>query len=89
MENAVVFVYATLFLCTMLIAMLVYRYDIYKKEPWYMLVATAAFGVLVMWLLGYIEDLSLSLFGRCREQAWSLRLLPQRMKNLRSSSLCF
>lgn len=66
MENAVVFVYATLFLCTMLVAMLVYRYDMYEKEPWYMLVATAAFGVLVMWLLGYIEDLSLSLFGRCR-----------------------
>ena len=68
MKNAVVFVYATLFLCTMLVGMLVYRYDMYEKEPWYMLVTTAAFGVLFMWLLGYIEYLSLSLVGRCREQ---------------------
>ena len=34
--------YATLGLCATLAGLLVYRYDLYEREPWYMLVAMAA-----------------------------------------------
>ena len=55
-------VYATMVLGAILVGGLVYRYDMYEKEPWYMLAGTAALGAATMWLLGYLEDLSLSFF---------------------------
>ncbi len=55
--------YISLIVCAVLAAMLVYRYDMYEREPWYMLLVTAAIGAAAMWLMGYLEDLTLGLFG--------------------------
>ncbi len=55
--------YAALAVCAVLAGLLVYRYDMYEREPWYMIVLTAAIGASAMWLLGYIEDFTLGIVG--------------------------
>lgn len=47
--------YAAVLVCAALAAMLVYRYDLYDREPWPALVATALVGGLVMRLAGVLE----------------------------------
>jgi RsiW-degrading membrane proteinase PrsW (M82 family) len=42
--------------CAVAAAALVYRYDLYDREPWYAVLATAAAGALAMRLLGVVED---------------------------------
>ena len=49
--------YFVLGLCALLAALLVYRYDLYEREPWYMIVL----GALGMRLVGAIELVSLVL----------------------------
>jgi RsiW-degrading membrane proteinase PrsW (M82 family) len=49
-------IYATLMLCAVLLAMLVYRYDLYEKEPWYLLLAAAAAGYVALWFVSNLED---------------------------------
>ncbi|MEE8043076.1 MAG: PrsW family glutamic-type intramembrane protease [Pseudomonadales bacterium] len=51
--------YATLFLGALLASLLIYRYDLYEREPWPYLVATASVGMLTMWLAGTLEEISL------------------------------
>ncbi len=61
-------VYVTLFVCAALMVLLVRRYDLYEKEPWYMLLVAVALGVGLMWTAGCVED---AIFGRlhlAREQ---------------------
>ena len=55
--------YATLALCSTLAALLVYRYDLYEREPWYMVVLMAGAGAGAMWLLNYAEPRTLMLLG--------------------------
>jgi RsiW-degrading membrane proteinase PrsW (M82 family) len=43
-----VILYAAVCLCAFLAAMLVYRYDLYNREPWYMLALAAGLGFGVM-----------------------------------------
>ena len=47
--------YLTVAFCAFLAAILVYRYDLYEREPWLMLLLAAGLGVLVMRFLGEIE----------------------------------
>ncbi|MHC5025985.1 MAG: PrsW family glutamic-type intramembrane protease [Planctomycetota bacterium] len=56
-------VYLTLIVCAALLALLVYRYDMYEREPWYMLVAMAVLGAGAMWLVGKAEMLTLQQFS--------------------------
>lgn len=42
--------------CGAAAALLVYRYDLYDREPWYLVLATASAGAAVMWVVGGIED---------------------------------
>lgn len=47
--------YSTLLLCAVGAALIVYRYDLYDREPWNMLVLMATAGAVVMWLLADAE----------------------------------
>jgi RsiW-degrading membrane proteinase PrsW (M82 family) len=49
-------VYATLFVCAALMVLLVRRYDLYEREPWYMLLVALSLGVALMWTCGWVED---------------------------------
>jgi RsiW-degrading membrane proteinase PrsW (M82 family) len=42
--------------CAAAAAALVYRYDLYDREPWPLLLATAAAGAVVMGFVGGVED---------------------------------
>ena len=43
--------------CAIGLALLVYRYDMYEREPWYMLLSTAVVGGFAFWFLSYAEDI--------------------------------
>jgi RsiW-degrading membrane proteinase PrsW (M82 family) len=55
--------YVAVCVCAVLAAVLVYRYDLYNREPWYILVLAAGLGFGVMrvlataelWILGFVE----------------------------------
>lgn len=49
-------VYATMLACAALMVLFVRRYDLYEKEPWYMLLVAVAVGIGVMWVAGRVED---------------------------------
>jgi RsiW-degrading membrane proteinase PrsW (M82 family) len=49
--------------CAVLLGMMVYRYDLYEKEPWYLLLFAVVVGYLVFWGLGYVEDFSNARLG--------------------------
>ena len=49
-------VYITLFTCAVLMVLLVRRYDLYEKEPWYMVLVAIALGIGLMWVAGKTED---------------------------------
>ena len=53
-------VYVTLFACAALMVLLVRRYDLYEREPWYMVLVAIALGVALMWTAGYVEDVLLA-----------------------------
>jgi RsiW-degrading membrane proteinase PrsW (M82 family) len=53
-------VYATLFTCAALMVLLVRRYDLYEKEPWYMVTLAVALGAGLMWTAGHVEDVLLA-----------------------------
>jgi RsiW-degrading membrane proteinase PrsW (M82 family) len=61
-------VYATLFTCAALMVLLVRRYDLYEKEPWYMLLLAVALGAGMMWTAGQIEDIFLEHLSLARNQ---------------------
>lgn len=49
----------TLLACALGLGLLVYRYDMYEREPWYMLILAAALGMGACWTLSYGEDVVL------------------------------
>lgn len=53
--------YLALGLCALLAALLVYRYDLYEREPWYMIVLAVILGAVGMRVVGAIELVSLVL----------------------------
>lgn len=56
-------IYAAVGACAALLALLVYRYDMYEREPWYMLALTLAAGAAVSLGLGEAEDWVLGAFA--------------------------
>lgn len=51
-------VYLLVLACAALVAWIVYRYDLYDREPWFLLLFAAAVGYVAFWGLGYLEDYS-------------------------------
>lgn len=47
--------YGTLLLSALIVALLVYRYDLYDKEPWYMVLLTLGLGAAVMSVMTPLE----------------------------------
>lgn len=42
---------------------MVYRYDMYEREPWYMVLLAVAMGFALMQGIGYVEEFTLGLFN--------------------------
>ena len=60
-------IYALLFTCAAGLAAFVYRYDLCRREPWYMVFLAFGFGFAAMWVAGSVEDLVLLRLGITRE----------------------
>jgi RsiW-degrading membrane proteinase PrsW (M82 family) len=63
-----VLIYVLMLACAAGLAAFVYRYDLYEKEPWYMVLLAVAMGFATMWLAGLAEELSLTRLAVSREQ---------------------
>ena len=57
-------VYATVFVCAYILALMVYRYDMYEKEPWYMLLLVVALGMAAAFGIGFVEDIAIESFNQ-------------------------
>ncbi len=57
-------VYATVIVCAYALALLVYRYDMYEKEPWYMLLLVVALGMAAAFGIGIVEDIAIKFFNQ-------------------------
>ena len=55
------FVYAVVLLCALGLAAMVYRYDMYEREPWYMLLLALAMGGAAGFGVGHLEDFAIAL----------------------------
>lgn len=53
--------YFALGFCALLAALLVYRYDLYEREPWYLIVLAVVLGAVAMRIVGAVELVSLVL----------------------------
>ncbi len=56
-------VYAVVFACAAALALIVYRYDLYEREPWWMLLLALGVGMSLGWAVGYAEDVTLRWVG--------------------------
>ena len=50
-------IYASMLIAAFILASIIYRYDIYDKEPWYLLTLVFFFGMAACWACGFIEDI--------------------------------
>ena len=57
-------VYAIVFVCAYALALLVYRYDMYEKEPWYMLLLVVSLGMAAAFGIGFVEDIAIQSFNQ-------------------------
>lgn len=65
----------TLVTCAVLGVVLIVRYDLYEREPWWMLLLAAVAGFLVMMPMGPLEDGTLSLFGSAPRPSWLIGIV--------------
>ena len=49
-------IYGCLAVCALVLVLMVYRYDMYDREPWYMLVVAILLGILACVTVGKFED---------------------------------
>lgn len=49
-------IYVTVTLCGLILALLAIRYDMYDREPWYMLLVATGLGAISCWAVGHLED---------------------------------
>jgi RsiW-degrading membrane proteinase PrsW (M82 family) len=61
-------IYALLFLCAAGLAAFIYRYDLYRRERWYMVFLAVGLGFVAMWAAGSVEDVVLVRLGISRGQ---------------------
>lgn len=66
--------YGTLLLCAILAAIMVYRYDLYDREPWYMLMLTAALGAGAMYGAGRVQIGVLTAMGSTAAANWNVSI---------------
>lgn len=52
-------IYAALLVCAVAATVLVWQYDMYEKEPWWMIGIAIAGGAVVMWNLSWIENITI------------------------------
>ena len=57
-------VYITVFVCAYAFALMVYRYDMYEKEPWYMLLLVVVLGMAAAYGIGFAEDIAIESFNQ-------------------------
>jgi RsiW-degrading membrane proteinase PrsW (M82 family) len=58
--------YVTLGLCAVFAAALVWRYDLYEREPWFMVLLAVALGIGAMMVAGWAETFTIDLLAtRC------------------------
>jgi RsiW-degrading membrane proteinase PrsW (M82 family) len=55
--------YAMLALSALGIALLVYRYDLYEREPWPMLLLAVLLGAVLMWVAGRVQIFAITRLG--------------------------
>ena len=61
------FVYAVVILCAAGLSAMVYRYDMYEREPWYMLALAIGLGAAMGQGVGYLEDQTIRAMGEFGE----------------------
>ena len=49
-------IYVIVLLTASVLLLLIYRYDMYDREPWYMILLTVFLGGASAWSIGYVED---------------------------------
>ena len=59
-------IYLLMLACATGLAAFVYRYDLCRREPWYMVVLAVGLGFTVMWMAGAVEDLVFAAFPALR-----------------------
>ncbi len=79
-------IYLAVLACAVVLGLLVYRYDLYEKEPWPLILLVFALGAGTGWLAGVIEDKILLGLGARGElvgtQAWVASLTEELFKLL-------
>jgi RsiW-degrading membrane proteinase PrsW (M82 family) len=63
--------YATLALCAVLASVMVYRYDLHDREPWYMLVLATVMGAITMFSAGKLQVWAMALGGTAVVHDWN------------------
>ncbi len=63
--------YATLALCAVLASIMVYRYDLHDREPWYMLALATALGAITMFSAGKLQVWAMALGGAAVAHDWN------------------
>lgn len=66
--------YGTLAVCAVLAAIMVYRYDLYDREPWYMLMLATALGAGAMYGAGQVQIAVLAKLGNFAATHWNVTL---------------
>jgi len=56
-------IYVLMLACAAGLATFIYRYDLYHRERWYMVVLAVGLGFTCMWMAGAVEDLVLTHLG--------------------------
>jgi RsiW-degrading membrane proteinase PrsW (M82 family) len=56
-------VVASVVVCAVFLGWMVYRYDLYEKEPWYLLLLAAGLGCGFSWVVSFVQDYSNALLG--------------------------
>ena len=66
------FIYGCLAICAILLLLMVYRYDMYDREPWYMLILAILLGMLACVAVGTFEDYLFTEFHEFFSDAYAL-----------------
>lgn len=66
--------YAMLVVCAVLAGVMVYRYDLYDREPWWALLLAAVLGGVLMWLAGSAQVRVMSALGTNAGADWNAKM---------------
>lgn len=63
-------IYVTVILSAFVLAALAYRYDMYDREPWFMLALAIGLGMFACWGIGHFEDWVIVEVGEVGMSVW-------------------